>query len=85
MEEQAPAALVWTFVVSLYLPRLCAVGLIVRLFLLKDSLRPTVLAKVFLVAGFLCSLVDHLPSSVTTVAPYADHDITPSNDHCDGE
>jgi hypothetical protein len=83
MEEQAPAALVWTFIVSLYLPRLYAVGLIVRLFLLKDSLRPTVLAKVFLVAGFLFSLVDHLPSSVTTVAPYADHHIAPSNKHCD--
>ena len=85
MEEQAPAALVWTFIVSLYLPRLYAVGLIVRLFLLKDSLRPTVLAKVFLVVGFLFSLVDHLPSSVTTVAPYADHHIAPSNKHCDGK
>ena len=60
-------------------------ALVVRIFLLKDSLRPTVLAKVFLVAGFMLSLMDHLPSSVTTVAPYAHHNKPPPNNKCEGE
>ena len=82
--SHAPSALVWSFIFSLYFPRICAIFIIVKIFLLKNSLQPTVVAKVFLLSGFVLSFVDHLPSSVTTVAPYAQYKHAPSNEDCTG-
>jgi hypothetical protein len=78
----APSPLVWILILSLFLPRLYAIFLVVRIFFLKEGLRPTTLAKVFLVLGLVFSVADHLPSSVTTIAPYAHHSVPPSNNDC---
>ena len=66
----APAPLVWLLILSLYLSPLCVAFLVIRTFLLKESLRPSILARVVLVVAFVLSLPDRLPSSVTSIAPY---------------
>ena len=69
LSSLAPEALVWTFVASLFLPRLCAViGAVYLVRFTKGHHRPTRPGKIFLVTGLLITLVEDLPSSVVTVA-----------------
>lgn len=69
--DRAPSPLVWVFVATLVLPRLCVLAMAgVLVFRARDKLRPTLAARLFLLAALLLSLLEEVPSSVIAAAPF---------------
>ena len=68
--HQAPSILVWVFFATLLFPRVAVMVMTVFLFRAKELLRPTFLAKVYLSAALILSLLEEVPNSVLTVSPY---------------
>lgn len=69
-----PIAVVWPFILLLPLPRLVAMGAACYLILRPKHylLQPTILAKLFLIAATILSIVEDIPNSVVTIAPSHD-------------
>jgi len=68
--HQASSVLVWVFFATLLFPRVAVMVMTVFLFRAKELLRPTFLAKVYLSAALVLSLLEEVPNSVLTVAHY---------------
>ena len=66
--QDAPSALIWSFVGTLLLPRFVVMVTTVFLFRAKDNLRPTLVAKIHLCAALTLSLLEEIPNSVFTLA-----------------
>ena len=66
--QDAPSALIWSFIGTLLLPRFVVMVTTVFLFRAKDNLRPTLVAKIHLCAALTLSLLEEIPNSVFTLA-----------------